>query len=146
MTRLPEALFVVDPRREKNAVSEARKLGIKVVALMDTDCDPDLIDLPVPGNDDSMRSIELVIKTLTDAIIEGRASAPAEPPPGTRPEEAQARAAERRAAARRWWPRPRRNWRRPGDLGHGACGRRTEWPPPPPRSKPAADEPVSRAD
>jgi small subunit ribosomal protein S2 len=101
MTRLPEALFVVDPRREKNAVNEARKLGIKVVALMDTDCDPDLIDLPVPGNDDSMRSIELVIKSLTDAIIEGRASAPPEAPAGARPEELQARAAERRAADRR---------------------------------------------
>jgi small subunit ribosomal protein S2 len=62
-------------------VAEARKLGIKVVALLDTDCDPDLIDLPIPGNDDSMRSIELVIKRLCDAIIDGKASAPAEPPP-----------------------------------------------------------------
>ncbi|HEU5115774.1 MAG TPA: 30S ribosomal protein S2 [Isosphaeraceae bacterium] len=81
MTRLPEALFIVDPHREKIAVNEARKLGIKVVALLDTDCDPDLVDLPIPGNDDSMRSIELVIRRLTDAIIEGKASAPAEPPP-----------------------------------------------------------------
>lgn len=96
MTRLPEALFVVDPHREKIAVTEARKLGIKVVALLDTDCDPDTVDLPIPGNDDSMRSIELVLQRLTDAIIEGRASAPAEPPPGARPEEAQARAGEAR--------------------------------------------------
>ena len=81
MNRLPEALLVVDPRREHIAVAEARKLGIKVVALLDTDCDPDLIDLPIPGNDDSMRSIELVIKRLCDAIIDGKASAPAEPPP-----------------------------------------------------------------
>jgi small subunit ribosomal protein S2 len=81
MNRLPEALLVVDPRREHIAVAEARKLGIKVVALLDTDCDPDLIDLPIPGNDDSMRSIELIIGQLTDAIIEGRAAAPAEPPP-----------------------------------------------------------------
>ncbi len=81
MTRLPEALFIVDPHREKIAVSEARKLGIKVVALLDTDCDPDLVDLPIPGNDDSMRSIELVIRRLMDAIIEGKASAPPEPPP-----------------------------------------------------------------
>ena len=81
MNRLPEALLVVDPRREHIAVAEARKLGIKVVALLDTDCDPDLIDLPIPGNDDSMRSIELVIKRLTDAIIEGKAAAPPEPPP-----------------------------------------------------------------
>src|SRR4051794_36010656 len=81
MNRLPEALFVIDPRREHIAVAEARKLGLKVVSLLDTDCDPDQIDLPIPGNDDSMRSIELVVKRLTDAIIEGRASAPAEPPP-----------------------------------------------------------------
>ena len=78
MNRLPEALLVVDPRREHIAVAEARKLGIKVVALLDTDCDPDMIDLPIPGNDDSMRSIELVITRLTDAIIEGKAAAPAE--------------------------------------------------------------------
>lgn len=80
MTRLPEALFVVDPHREDIAVAEARKLGIKVVALLDTDCDPDLVDLPIPGNDDSMRSIELVIKHLADAIIEGRSAAVAEAP------------------------------------------------------------------
>src|SRR5690349_13775530 len=81
MTRLPEALLVIDPNREKIAVTEARKLGIKVIALMDTDCDPDMVDLPIPGNDDSMRSIELVLKRLADAVIVGRASAPAEPPP-----------------------------------------------------------------
>src|SRR6516162_6803976 len=81
MTRLPEALLVVDPHREDIAVAEARKLGIKVVALLDTDCDPDLVDLPIPGNDDSMRSIELVVRRLADAIVEGRAAAPAEPPP-----------------------------------------------------------------
>src|SRR5262245_1301064 len=84
MNRLPEALFVIDPRREHIAVAEARKLGLKVVALLDTDCDPDQVDLPIPGNDDSMRSIELVVKRLVDAIIEGRAAAPAEPAP--RPE------------------------------------------------------------
>ncbi len=80
MTRPPEALFVVDPRREHIAVSEARKLGIKVVALLDTDCDPDLVDLPVPGNDDSMRSIELVIRHLCDAIARGKASIPQDQP------------------------------------------------------------------
>ncbi len=80
MTRLPEALFVIDPHREKIAVSEARKLGIKVVSLLDTDCDPDLVDLPIPGNDDSMRSIELIVKRLIDAIVEGKAAAPPEPP------------------------------------------------------------------
>ena len=96
MNRLPEALLVVDPRREHIAVAEARKLGIKVVALLDTDCDPDLIDLPIPGNDDSMRSIELVI-SLCDAIIDGKAAAPAEPPPPA--ESAQAAAAAIAAAA-----------------------------------------------
>jgi small subunit ribosomal protein S2 len=79
MTRLPEALLIIDPHREHIAVKEAKKLGIKVVALLDTDCDPDVIDLPIPGNDDSMRSIELVIKRLCDAIIEGKAAAPPEP-------------------------------------------------------------------
>jgi small subunit ribosomal protein S2 len=73
--------LVVDPRREQIAVAEARKLGIKVVALLDTDCDPDTIDLPIPGNDDSMRSIELVVGRLTEAIIEGKAAAPMEAAP-----------------------------------------------------------------
>jgi small subunit ribosomal protein S2 len=81
MNRLPEALLVIDPRREHIAVAEARKLGIKVVALLDTDCDPDTIDLPIPGNDDSMRSIELLLSRLTEAILEGKAAAPPEPPP-----------------------------------------------------------------
>jgi small subunit ribosomal protein S2 len=68
MNRLPECLVVVDPKKEKNAVKEARKLGIATVSLIDTDCDPDQVDLPIPGNDDSMRSIELVINLLADAI------------------------------------------------------------------------------
>ena len=62
MNRLPECLVVIDPKKEKNAVKEARKLGITTVALIDTDCDPDQVDLPIPGNDDSMRSIELVVQ------------------------------------------------------------------------------------
>jgi small subunit ribosomal protein S2 len=68
MSRLPECMVVVDPKKEKNCVKEARKLGIATVALIDTDCDPDQVDLPIPGNDDSMRSIELVINLLADAI------------------------------------------------------------------------------
>jgi small subunit ribosomal protein S2 len=72
MSRLPECLVIVDPRKEKNAVSEAQKLGIATVALIDTDCDPDVVDLPIPGNDDSMRSIELIIKMLSDAIAAGK--------------------------------------------------------------------------
>ena len=72
MSRLPECLVIVDPKKEKNAVSEAQKLGIATVSLIDTDCDPDLVDLPIPGNDDSMRSIELIMKMLADAIVAGK--------------------------------------------------------------------------
>lgn len=75
MNRLPECLVIVDPKKEKNAVKEARKLGIATVALIDSDCDPDLIDLPIPGNDDSMRSIDLIVNILADAIAEGKATA-----------------------------------------------------------------------
>jgi len=75
MERLPECLVIIDPNKEKNAVREARKLGITTVALIDTDCDPDDVDLPIPGNDDSMRSIEIVLTVLADAVIAGRASA-----------------------------------------------------------------------
>jgi len=72
MSQLPECLIVVDPKKEKNAISEAQKLGVATVALIDTDCDPDLVDLPIPGNDDSMRSIELIMKMLADAILAGK--------------------------------------------------------------------------
>jgi small subunit ribosomal protein S2 len=72
MSRLPECLIVVDPKKEKNAISEAQKLGVASVALIDTDCDPDLVDLPIPGNDDSMRSIELIARMLADAILAGK--------------------------------------------------------------------------
>jgi len=72
MSRLPECLIVVDPKKEKNAISEAQKLGVATVALIDTDCDPDVVDLPIPGNDDSMRSIELIVKMLADAIVAGK--------------------------------------------------------------------------
>lgn len=75
MNRLPECLVVVDPRKEKNAIGEARKLGITTVALIDTDCNPDEVDLPIPGNDDSIRSIELIVTLLADAILAGKASA-----------------------------------------------------------------------
>src|SRR5262249_34977276 len=75
MNRLPECLVVIDPKKEKNAIREARSLGITTVALIDTDCDPDVVDLPIPGNDDSIRSIELVVQQLADAILEGKANA-----------------------------------------------------------------------
>jgi len=78
MSRLPECVIVIDPKKEKNAVGEARKLGIATVALIDTDCDPDLVDLPIPGNDDSMRSIEIVIRMLADGILAGKSQAVAQ--------------------------------------------------------------------
>lgn len=74
MTRLPDCIVMIDPRKEKNTVFESRKLGVTTLALIDTDCDPDLIDLPIPGNDDSIRSIEVIVRQLADAVIEGKAS------------------------------------------------------------------------
>jgi small subunit ribosomal protein S2 len=72
MNRLPECLVLIDPNKEHNAVKEARKLGITTVALIDTDCDPDSVDLPIPGNDDGIRSIEIVLRHLADAVAEGK--------------------------------------------------------------------------
>jgi small subunit ribosomal protein S2 len=72
MNRLPEVLFLVDPGKERNAVREAKRLGIATAALIDTDSDPSDIDLPIPGNDDGIRSIELILKHLADAVIEGK--------------------------------------------------------------------------
>ncbi len=72
MTKLPSALIIVDPRRESIAVKEAAKLGLVTIALIDTDCDPDLIDIPIPCNDDSARTTELILNRLGDAIVEGR--------------------------------------------------------------------------
>jgi small subunit ribosomal protein S2 len=84
MNRLPDAMIVVDPRREDIAVKEAQRMGVTTVALIDTDSDPDTVDLPIPGNDDSIRSIELILARLADAIREGRASLPPEQQPGPR--------------------------------------------------------------
>ena len=72
MTKLPGALFVVDPRKEKIAVSEAKKLGIPVVAIVDTNCDPDDIDYVIPGNDDAIRAVKLISSVIANAVIEGR--------------------------------------------------------------------------
>jgi len=74
MNRLPECLVVVDPKKERNAVREAKKLGIATVSLIDSDSDPDQVDLPIPGNDDSIRSIELIMRLLADAVLAGKAS------------------------------------------------------------------------
>ena len=72
MKKLPGALFIVDPRKEKIAVSEAKKLGIPVVAIVDTNCDPDDADYVIPGNDDAIRAVKLIAGAMADAIIEGR--------------------------------------------------------------------------
>ena len=72
METLPSAIFIVDPRKEKNAVAEAKKLGIPVVAIVDTNCDPDDADYVIPGNDDAIRAIKLISSVIADAIIEGR--------------------------------------------------------------------------
>jgi small subunit ribosomal protein S2 len=80
MSRMPDALIVVDPKREHIAVLEAQRVGIPTVALIDTDSDPDTVDLPIPGNDDSIRSIELMLAKLADAVLEGRKTLPPEQP------------------------------------------------------------------
>src|SRR5687767_13413557 len=72
MDRMPGVMFIIDTRREHIAVKEAKKLGVKTIALIDTDSDPDLIDLPIPGNDDAMRAIELIVHELAEAVIEGK--------------------------------------------------------------------------
>ncbi|MBQ2468436.1 MAG: 30S ribosomal protein S2, partial [Clostridia bacterium] len=72
MGGLPSAVFIVDPRKEHNAVLEAKKLGIPVVAIVDTNCDPDDADYVIPGNDDAIRAIRLYASVLADAVIEGR--------------------------------------------------------------------------
>ena len=72
MKQLPGALFIVDPRKERIAVSEAQKLGIPIVAIVDTNCDPDEIDYVIPGNDDAIRAVKLISATMANAIIEGR--------------------------------------------------------------------------
>src|SRR5690625_3382851 len=70
MKRLPDAVFIIDPRKERIAVAEARKLGIPIIAIVDTDCDPDEIDLVIPGNDDAIRAIRLLTGKYADAVIE----------------------------------------------------------------------------
>jgi len=82
MNRMPECVVVVDPNKEKNAIREAKSLGLATIALIDTDCNPDSVDLPIPGNDDGLRSIELIFKHLADAVIEGKTgmAPPAEEP------------------------------------------------------------------
>ncbi len=78
MNRLPDAMVIVDPKRESIAIKEAQRMGVTTVALIDTDSDPDTVDLPIPGNDDSIRSIELILAKLADSVLEGKAAIPPE--------------------------------------------------------------------
>ncbi|HAE92589.1 MAG TPA: 30S ribosomal protein S2, partial [Tissierella sp.] len=72
MNRIPDVLFVVDPRKERIAVKEAQILGIPVVAIVDTNCDPDEVDYVIPGNDDAIRAVKLLTETMANAVLEGR--------------------------------------------------------------------------
>ena len=72
MKRIPDVLFVVDPRKEKIAVAEAHRLNIPVVAIVDTNCDPDDVDYVIPGNDDAIRAVKLIAGKIADAVIEAR--------------------------------------------------------------------------
>ncbi len=72
MEKMPGLMVIIDTRREHIAVKEARKLGVPTIALIDTDSDPDLIDLPIPGNDDAMKAIEIIMREMADSIIEGK--------------------------------------------------------------------------
>ncbi len=72
MEQLPGAVFIIDPKKERIAVREARRLGLAVIAVVDTNCDPDEVDFPIPGNDDAIRAIRLITSRLADAVIEGR--------------------------------------------------------------------------
>ena len=74
MSDLPDIAIVIDQKREMTAIRECRKLGIPVVSILDTNCDPDLVDVPIPGNDDAVRSIKLILKSLTDSIIVGKSN------------------------------------------------------------------------
>ena len=73
MEKLPDVAIIIDQKREMTAIKECRKLGIPIISILDTNCDPDLVDIPIPGNDDAVRSIKLILKSLTDSIISGKA-------------------------------------------------------------------------
>lgn len=72
MKKLPDAIFIIDPRKERIAVAEARKLGIPIIAIVDTNCDPDEVDYVIPGNDDAIRAVRLFTSKMADAVLEGK--------------------------------------------------------------------------
>ena len=74
MTQIPDIVIIVDPKRENTALLECKKLGIPVISILDTNCDPNLVDIPIPANDDAVRSIKLILSTLSDGIMQGKKS------------------------------------------------------------------------
>jgi small subunit ribosomal protein S2 len=72
MKQLPDVAIIIDQKREMTAIAECRKLGIPIISILDTNCDPDLVDIPIPGNDDAVKSIKLILNSLTDSIIQGQ--------------------------------------------------------------------------
>ena len=74
MVQIPDIAIVVDPKRESTAIAECKKLGITIISILDTNCDPTMVDIPIPANDDAVRSIKLIISTLSDAIVTGKQS------------------------------------------------------------------------
>ena len=80
MDRIPDAIFVVDPKKESLCVNEANKLGLTIIGIADTNCDPDELDYVIPGNDDAIRAIKLIVSKMADAVIEAKQGAEAETP------------------------------------------------------------------
>ncbi|HKD99524.1 MAG TPA: 30S ribosomal protein S2, partial [Planctomycetota bacterium] len=122
MEGLPGAVVVIDPRREEIAVKEAHRMGIPTVCILDTDCDPDLADIPIPANDDAMKSVALLLSKLADAVTEGRANYDASAMIGDKQREAEAASEPRPSRSRRPSDRPGLRGRRPM-MSSGGPGR-----------------------
>ena len=146
MEKLPQAVFVLDTKKEHIAVTEANKLGIPVVAVVDTNCDPDVIDYVIPGNDDAIRSGTLLCRVIADAVIEGKHMASLATPVAPRSTDDEARVAAEQAEARRQALLEAQAAR--GPRRHGAAARRRSRPsarsPSPSRSPPRSPRPRPR--
>ena len=106
MDRMPGVMFIIDTRREHIAVKEARKLGVPTIALIDTDSDPELIDLPIPGNDDAMRAIEIIVRELADSVIEGKQGRTEKPEEGQQAQQPRRRSSRSQFRAEEGAPAP----------------------------------------
>jgi small subunit ribosomal protein S2 len=134
MSGMPGAMVVVDPSREYNAVREARKMGVPIIGLLDTDCDPDTVDIVIPGNDDSLKSVRLLISYLIEAVEEGAASA--------RDRNLATVAAERTETTTGDEPRPTRGNKLPGK-GEKLPGAKAAEAPAAPEEAPVAEAPAA---